>query len=463
MKKRQSVWASLGNLIASRSRDPQCRRRPRKSRRPRFELFEPRNLLAADLALDISDGDVSVEAGDTIVYTFDYANEGEMDATGTTIRATVPRRTTFDAAASDAAWTCTEAGFFFWESTRCTLEIGDLASGASGSAAFAIAVDAELSAHVRRIAVSGHISADGEGRRDPSFWNNFAYESTPILRELHDLRLEISDGDGGVSPGDTIVYTLDYTNAGVVGATGAAIKMKVPRHTTFDAGASSAGWACGDDGSCTLDVGDVDVDQGGTATFAVNVDAELSSRVRRISTAARISDDGTGDGDANRWNNFAFERTSVVHSVPDLSLRIDDGDTDAAPGDTVTYTLNYSNNGIVDASGAVITVRLSRHASFAAEASSAGWECADGVCTLEIGDVATGAGGSVTLVVTVNADVSADVRRVYAIGRIADDGSNGHDGNRLNNFAFARTRIVHAGGEEGGLSAPVKRFYGAAS
>lgn len=416
-------------------------------RRPAlFERFESKNLLAADLSLDVSDADVSAEAGQAIVYTFEYANEGDMDATGAKIRANVPRRTTFDAEASDAAWSCTESRFF-WGSTSCTLEIGDLAAGANGSAAFSVTVDAELSSYTRRISASGYISDDGEGGRDPNFRNNFATESTPVFRELHDLRLEISDGDATVSSGDTIVYTLDYTNAGVVGATGAAIKMKVPRHTTFDADASSEGWVCGDDGSCTLDVRDVDVNQGGTATFAVTVDADLSTRVRRIYATARISDDGTGDGDANRWNNFAFEKTSIVHAVPDLSLQIDDGDTDVAPGDTITYTLNYANDGIVDATGAVMSVRLSRHTSLDAEASSEGWECADGVCTLDLGDVASGEGGSLTLSVTVNADVSSEVRRVHLFGRISDDGANGHDGNRFNNFAFARTKILREGEE----------------
>jgi len=79
----------------------------------------------------------------------------------------------------------------------------------------------------------------------------------------------------------------DATNAGVVAANGASITLRVPSHTTFDATSSDPAWTCDTEGICTLALGDVAAGQGGSTTFAVIVDADLSTRVRSIYATVR--------------------------------------------------------------------------------------------------------------------------------------------------------------------------------
>ena len=90
--------------------------------RPRFEQVEDRRLLAADLTLDIEDADATVEPGNAIVYSFEYANVGDEAANGV-LHTSVPRGTVFNAEASHKDWTC-EQGRWFWSATKCSLELG---------------------------------------------------------------------------------------------------------------------------------------------------------------------------------------------------------------------------------------------------------------------------------------------------------------------------------------------------
>jgi hypothetical protein len=77
----------LRNILAKvtdSKRTPLTSNRHSKWRRTLLaERLEDRTLLAADFALDVTDGDVSVEAGETVVYNFEYSNVG--DAAGNAV------------------------------------------------------------------------------------------------------------------------------------------------------------------------------------------------------------------------------------------------------------------------------------------------------------------------------------------------------------------------------------------
>jgi len=73
----------------------------------------------------------------------------------------VPDHTTFDAAASDAGWSCPDGSP---AGSPCTFLIGGLAAGASSSVAFAVTVDQTLPAGVTEIANAVGVTHDGETR-----------------------------------------------------------------------------------------------------------------------------------------------------------------------------------------------------------------------------------------------------------------------------------------------------------
>src|SRR5690606_39364042 len=91
------------------------------------------------------DGGVRTTPGGTVAYTFSYANEGNVAATGVVLSETVPANSTFNAGASTAGWVCVPDGN---AGSTCTLPVGNLAAGANGSAAFAVTVASPLPACV---------------------------------------------------------------------------------------------------------------------------------------------------------------------------------------------------------------------------------------------------------------------------------------------------------------------------
>ena len=93
------------------------------------------------------------------------------------------------------------------------------------------------------IANSATIGDDGTGGPDPNPGDNTGSDTTPV-NAAPDLTVVKSDGGASVAPGGTVVYTLFYDNNGNQGATGVVLTETVPANTTFNAGASSAGWTC---------------------------------------------------------------------------------------------------------------------------------------------------------------------------------------------------------------------------
>ena len=407
------------------------RKKRRSFYRPTLERVEDRRLLAADLALNVTDADATAEPGGTVAYQFEYSNVGDEVASAS-IRTYVPRNTTLAEEGSTEGWECEEARR---GRTACTLEVGEVAPEETGVATLAVTVNEDLSRWTRNIYIQGRISGDELRDRNDSDWS-----VTPVIRQLSDLQLDLTVAESEVAAGESIVYTFDYSNQGVVAAPGATITMNLPDNTAMTAEGSTEGWVC-EEGTCTLTLGQVAAEATGQATLVLAIDADTPTNVRSIRAFARITDDGSGVDDANPWNNRAWERVKVIHQVPDLSVELDDGDVESVEaGGTLIYTVNYANAGLAEAAGAVLTFQLPRGASFTAEGSSDGWACEEGVCTLDIGNLSADGTGSATIAVVLDAEIN--VRNLSARVSIADDGSAGDDANPRNNLAREWTRVA---------------------
>jgi uncharacterized repeat protein (TIGR01451 family) len=269
-----------------------------------------------------------------------------------------------------------------------------------------------------------------------------------------DLSLTKSDGGASVSPGGTVAYTLTYANTSLVGVTGVVLTETVPANTTFNAGASTAGWVCvpnNNAGStCTLAAGAVAGSGGSSATFAVTVANPLPAGVTQISNTASIADDGTHGADATPGNNTGSDTTPVTGAAPDLSLTKSDGGASVVPGGSVAYTLTYANGGNRGATGVVITETVPANSTFNAGSSTAGWACtpnnnAGSTCTLSIGGLAAGGGNqTATFAVTATNPIPAGVVQLSNTASIADDGTNGTDPTPGDNTGSDTTPVTGA-------------------
>jgi uncharacterized repeat protein (TIGR01451 family) len=93
----------------------------------------------------------------------------------------------------------------------------------------------------------------------------------------------------------------------------------------------------------------------------------------------------------------------------------------------LTYTLTYSNVGIINATGVVITERVPLKAAFNAGASSPGWHCAHAnpgaVCSFVIGDLPGAARGETIFAVDLVENIATETE-VANVAWLADDGAN---------------------------------------
>jgi uncharacterized repeat protein (TIGR01451 family) len=299
-----------------------------------------------DLSLTKADGGASVAPGGTVAYALAYANNGSAGATGVTLTETVPANTTFNPGASTAGWSClpdSNAG------STCVLAIGDVAATAGSSATFAVTVANPLPAGVTEISNTATIADDGTNGTDLNPGDNAAADTTPVTG-APDLSLTKSDAGASSAPGGTVAYTLSYANTGNRGASGVALTETVPANTTFNPGASTAGWSCvpnNNAGStCTLAIGAVaGGGDGGAATFAVTVDDPLPLGVTEISNSASIADDGSNGTDPTPGDNAAADTTPIVVPTPNVSATKTASPGPHLVGDPLTYTIVLSNAG----------------------------------------------------------------------------------------------------------------------
>jgi uncharacterized repeat protein (TIGR01451 family) len=416
-----------------------------------------------DLSVSKTDGNVTGIPGSTVVYTITYSNTGNQGATGVVLTETVPANTTFNAGASSAGWSCANGSP---AGTTCTNTIGALAGGGTGSRLFAVTVNLSLPGGTTSTSNTVTIADDGANGADPTPANNTDTEITPVFA-APDIQIVKGDGNISTTPGGTVAYSLAYSNTGTIGATGVVITETVPANTTFNAGASSAGWSCANGSpagtTCTQNIGAVAVNTGGTRTFAVTVINPVAAGVTQISNTATIDEDGTNGTDPDTTNNTDTETTPVT-AAPDMVITKSDGGTTTTPGATVVYNLNYSNAGNQGATGVVISEVVPANSTFNAGSSSAGWVCtpnnnAGSTCTNTIGSVnGGGATGSRTFAVTVINPVPAGVTQISNTATIADDAANGTDPTPANNSASDTTPVtatpdLSLNKDDGGISA----------
>jgi len=406
-------------------------------------------IAAPDLSVVKDDAGASTAPGATVSYTLNYANGGNQDATGVELTETVPADTTFNASASDPAWSCSGTT----PGNTCTLPVGPLAVGANGSAVFAVDVDSPLASGVDEVVNTVSIADDGANGPDPTPADNSDSENTPIDADV-DLVLTKDDGGVDTAPGGSVVWTLDYENVGPQTATGVTITDTVPANSGFDPGSSTTGWSCLPDNSagstCTLSVGTLAGNgAAGSVSFAVIVDNPLAAGVTELVNAAAIADDGSNGPDATPGNNSDGDNTPIPGAVPDLVLTKDDGGATTTPGGTVAWTLAFDNVGNQDATGVVLTETVPANSTFDAAASSPGWACvpdasAGSACSLAIGALAGGSSGSEVFAVTVDNPLAAGVTELVNGASVGDDGSNGADPTPGNNSDGDNTPIADA-------------------
>ncbi len=267
----------------------------------------------------------------------------------------------------------------------------------------------------------------------------FTNDGPPIYNATKTATFDDSDGDMAANPGDVIAYEVIITNTGGTGLN-TRFTDTVPVNTTLDCATLTTDLgsiASCDEVAGTLEVDLEDLPNGATATITFEVllnnpvpDGTIDVQNHGFVSADNIKgNDVPTDGDPGTVCDPAgptdCEPTvTPVIAAPDMALTKDDGGVTVMPGDVITYTLTYTNNGDEGATGVVLTETVPANTTF----TGSGWTCdpdntAGSMCTFTVaGEVAGGGGtGMVDFEVTVIDPVPAGVEEIMNEASVEDD------------------------------------------
>lgn len=116
---------------------------------------------------------------------------------------------------------------------------------------------------------------------------------TPTPTPQASFTLNIAVDPVAPNPGDTIIYTLNYRNAGQITLKNLILRLTIPAYSTFDSTQSSQGWLCNGTtaGSvCEYKLGNVQPGQAGTVLFAVTLDQSIVNATNTIVLGVQAQD-----------------------------------------------------------------------------------------------------------------------------------------------------------------------------
>ena len=379
-----------------------------------------------DLTITKTDGGIIANPGDAVTYTMYFTNTGNQDATNVVLTESLPANTTY----VGFGWTAATAVTY-------TLAVPGLSAGASLSATIVVQINPSLPAGVASVTNTVRIGYDNGGGADPTPGNNVAIDVTPIMATPN---LVVSKTDGGVtaSVSSLITYTINFSNTGSKGSTAVVLTEVLPVNTGYYGG----GWTFIGSNTYIKSMGNLPSGGSGQTQFIVQVAPVLPAGVAGVTNTVTIGDDGLNGPDANPANNTAT-RFTPVNAAPDLVVTKNDGTggSGIAAGDTIIYTINYSNTGTQGATGVVLTELLPANTSY----SGGGWTFVSGSTYMQsIGALPAGSSGSVQFIVLSSSQLPAGVVSLTNTVTISDDAANGADLGPATNTATVYTPIFAA-------------------
>ena len=378
-----------------------------------------------DYQVTIDDGLTSVSPGDSLTYTLNIGNVGNQEGTGVVVTTSFPNQLLTNVVASNGGIVDTVAGTITWN-------LGALNSGGNFSLTVTGDVFATVGAGWNTLTTTAQVTDDGANGPDPTPANNVD-DDIDTLVAAPDYQITIDDGQGIVSPGDTLTYIVTVQNVGNQDGTGVVVTDAFPTSVLSNVTASLGGIVDAVAGTVTWNVGSLAA--GDVVVYSVTADVRnpLAAGIQDVTSTANVTDDGANGPDPTPLNNTDSD-TDTLAAAPDYQITIDDGQTIAPAGSSIRYTLTAQNVGDQDGTGVVITSSYDTNVLTNVTASLGGVvDTVAGTVTWNLGNLA--AGGLATL--AVDADVinpiAAGIPNFTTTADITDDGSNGPDPTPLNN------------------------------
>jgi uncharacterized repeat protein (TIGR01451 family) len=287
----------------------------------------------ANLTVTKNDGTTTVVPGHQTTYTITVSNSGPSNATGISVQDLVT-------ALTGATWTCTASG-----AGSCAAPSGSGSINTTVNLPASTAATFVLKGTVPPDA-TGTLTNTAEAMPPPGFADPTPGIATDTdqLTPQADLAVTKS-GPTTVVPDNSAVYTIVVSNAGPSTATNVVVNDPTPTGLTF---VSNSG-GCTSAFPCTFGSLAPGASQTITTTLLVPPGYQTPNPIMQAASVSSQTDDPTPG------NNSAIAQTPVDANADVEVTKSVAPTTGILVGDTVTFTVQASNNGPNAASGVVVT------------------------------------------------------------------------------------------------------------
>jgi uncharacterized repeat protein (TIGR01451 family) len=379
----------------------------------------------ADLSLTKTVNNPTPAQGEEITYTINVKNNGTDNATGVTVKDTLPTGITYVSS--------TPTGY---DSNTGIWTVGNLNVNETKTLEIKATVNNNATGTIRNIAQVQTASPDDV---DSTPGNNIPTEDdqdsvdvivTAVKPQLSFDKSIVSPTTANVRPGDEITYRLTFRNIGQVEATNVKIQDFIDADVTYveascsnvTIGTQTSTCSQNPDGTLSWEIGSMPVgSQNYQVEYKVTVNENAGGTIENL---ARLTADDLEP----------IEDTENIPVIrPNINLQIQKTITSPAtdsttPGSTLTYRLRYRNTGDNTATGVVITDYLDPDVAYVEGSCSGDCSFADSTLTWNIGDLAPSTTFSeVTYQVKISEDVS-DGETIRNTAVITDDLGNKDEG-----------------------------------
>jgi uncharacterized repeat protein (TIGR01451 family) len=348
-----------------------------------------------DLTITKTDAPDPVLPGENLTYTLSVSNLGPSAATGVTVVDTLPTGVQYVSALPTQGTATHTNG-------TITVDLDGMAPGQTETVTIVVAVAPTATGTlVNTATVSGN-------EQEANDANNTAGVSTVVQPQI-DLAITKSGAPTPAVAGEHLTYTLSVSNMGPSRATGVAVIDTLPAGVLFVSALPTQGTATHDNGTVTVDLGDLA--NGQTETITVVVAVAPSARGTLVNTATVSGNEQETDA-----GNNTSRVSTVVQPAVDLVVFKADSPDPVIAGEDLTYILSIINNGPSDATGVTVTDQLPAGVQFVEATTSQGsYLHANGTVTIDLGNLASGASATVNIVVHVDPSTRGTITNTASV------------------------------------------------